>query len=683
MAIQFLNDININQNEVQKLVFENQANDAGAGTGIAGQIFFDTTVAKLKVWTTSWQEIGGGVETLTIDNTLSTYVDLTNSGTATNPILDADLNATGTASGTTFLRGDNVWSTPVGLYLGWKLNVTGGTEATVDSNDSVIFAHGTFLEATIGTVGTVSTVTHSLSATGTRDATTYLSGDNSFKLISSIPGLYTKWTAAASNGSNRDVETTDVVDFIATDGMSSTISANGADNSNITFANTDKGSAQNIFKNVAVAGQNTIVADNNNDTLNVAAGANITITTNDSTDTLTITGQQGYSGWTLGADSGTDNEIVDNDDVDIAGGTAISTSISTVGAKSTVTITHEDIARSNSTSAQTLTSGGTFIAIDTLSANAQGHVTGTNAKTFTMPTLTVGTVTEVDAGTGLVTNPTGGIVSTGTVSIDYDGTNNFILAPATAVAIAADQILFNGTDQSNVVKKSTFATIPITAVTAIKTYIDNATTGALVFQGGYNAATNTPELDSRGTGPITVEKGWTYAITDAGTFYGEVVEAGDLIIANVDSADALTEWTIVQANIGIAGAGSSDGGTDKGISGYFNGDFAITANGFVTLLKPPSSTTKNIVLNSSVDGVSVSSGGGYTTYVIDLSAAWAAGIESENVMCEVRGTSSAGTGLAYHQVFTNVVANADDLLSIEFKGSVTEGHYRALLVNVE
>lgn len=56
-----------------------------------------------------------------------------------------------------------------------------------------------------------------------------------------------------------------------------------------TITNTDPGSSQNIFKNVAVAGQNTIVADTNNDTLTVAAGTGITLATNDTTDTLTIT----------------------------------------------------------------------------------------------------------------------------------------------------------------------------------------------------------------------------------------------------------------------------------------------------------------------------------------------------------------------------------------------------------
>lgn len=45
---------------------------------------------------------------------------------------------------------------------------------------------------------------------------------------------------------------------------------------------------QNAFSNVAVTGQNTIVADSETDTLNIAAGSNMVVTTNDTTDTLTV-----------------------------------------------------------------------------------------------------------------------------------------------------------------------------------------------------------------------------------------------------------------------------------------------------------------------------------------------------------------------------------------------------------
>jgi hypothetical protein len=79
-------------------------------------------------------------------------------------------------------------------------------------------------------------------------------------------------------------------DYVATvsgtDGV--TISGAGA-GAAVTVANSDKGSSQNIFKNVAVSGQSTIVADSNDDTLTVVAGTGVTLTTNATTDTLTIT----------------------------------------------------------------------------------------------------------------------------------------------------------------------------------------------------------------------------------------------------------------------------------------------------------------------------------------------------------------------------------------------------------
>jgi hypothetical protein len=55
------------------------------------------------------------------------------------------------------------------------------------------------------------------------------------------------------------------------------------------ITNTDPGSSQDIFKNIAVNLQPTITADSNNDTLTVEAGTGISLTTNATTDTLTIT----------------------------------------------------------------------------------------------------------------------------------------------------------------------------------------------------------------------------------------------------------------------------------------------------------------------------------------------------------------------------------------------------------
>ena len=55
MAINYLNSIDLNRNELQnaqliKAQVENQPNDASAGTGLEGQLYYDTTLDVLKVW---------------------------------------------------------------------------------------------------------------------------------------------------------------------------------------------------------------------------------------------------------------------------------------------------------------------------------------------------------------------------------------------------------------------------------------------------------------------------------------------------------------------------------------------------------------------------------------------------------------------------------------------------------
>jgi uncharacterized protein (TIGR02145 family) len=72
----------------------------------------------------------------------------------------------------------------------------------------------------------------------------------------------------------------------------------------VMITNNDPGSAQFIFKNIAVATQPTVVADSNNDTLTFVAGAGISITTNSATDEITIINADPGSGVVL-ADAGT------------------------------------------------------------------------------------------------------------------------------------------------------------------------------------------------------------------------------------------------------------------------------------------------------------------------------------------------------------------------------------------
>lgn len=86
----------------------------------------------------------------------------------------------------------------------------------------------------------------------------------------------------------------------------------------------------------------------------------------------------------------------------------------------------------------------------------------------------------------------------------------------------------------------------IATAESIKAYVDSSVAGGLVYKGGYNASTNTPDLD---TAPSGVLIGDTYTVTAAGTFFTEDVQVGDMLIAEVNSASTLADWTIVNKNI--------------------------------------------------------------------------------------------------------------------------------------
>jgi hypothetical protein len=99
----------------------------------------------------------------------------------------------------------------------------------------------------------------------------------------------------------------------------------------------------------------------------------------------------------------------------------------------------------------------------------------------------------------------------------------------------------------------------------------SAVTGGLIFQTGYDAATNTPDIADG-----NALKGYFWVVTVAGTFLGESVQVGDSIIAKVDEAGAtISDWLILQGNVVVATdtvdgivrlatQGEADAGTEGG-----------------------------------------------------------------------------------------------------------------------
>lgn len=162
----------------------------------------------------------------------------------------------------------------------------------------------------------------------------------------------------------------------------------------------------------------------------------------------------------------------------------------------------------------------------------------------------------------------GEVTGSGTTSISTTVANGVLDVAnfkASAIVTAAEGIINN--DNEN--------TLPTSA--AVKAYVDSSTVGGMVYQGGYNASTNSPDLT---TSPNSIEKGWGYSVTTAGTFFGEKLEVGDFLFAEINNPTAIGDWTVVQRNVDIASL------TQPGIGNVVAGtgiDVVYDANGTATV----------------------------------------------------------------------------------------------------
>ena len=236
---------------------------------------------------------------------------------------------------------------------------------------------------------------------------------------------------------------------------------------------------------------------------------------------------------------------------------------------------------------------GTTYDLDSIQVGNDVAVTlvGSDATLDTVTFVAGTNITLTDDGSANITidaaNPdqtvalTGDVTGTGTTSIATTisaGAVDFAMLNSTDVITSVEGIENNDND----------VTIPTSA--AVKAYADSLIVGGLIYQGGFDGSTGyvagtTNYLDDRGT-QIAVNKGWTYTVTVAGTFYGEVVEVGDVLIAedNLSSGTGtLADWTTVQNNVDLAsltqvGIGNVNASTDSDKVGLYVNYSSGTAN---------------------------------------------------------------------------------------------------------
>jgi len=297
----------------------------------------------------------------------------------------------------------------------------------------------------------------------------------------------------------------------------------------------------------------------------------------------------------VAADSGTDQTVNSDDTLEIQGISYITT---TVGAGPVIEIEHDDTSRTDTTSTDAPGYGGTFEAVTSVTTNATGHVTAIDVSTVTIP-ASDNTDDYVDSisfstGTGVLTLGRTGALSD--LTQDLDGRYLELDGGTMTGDIDMDtNQITNLQDPTNAQDAAT------------KAYVDAATVGGLVYQGGYDANLNSPDLT---TSPNSIEKGWTYTVTNDGTFFGEQLRVGDVLIAEVDDPSALADWTTVQNNIDLAsasqvGIGNVAAGTGISVS-YSNGTATVTntdtntsntASGQITAGSTSGTVTHNFASN--------------------------------------------------------------------------------------
>jgi len=441
---------------------------------------------------------------------------------------------------------------------------SGGTVTSVGGGTS------TFVTNTVTNGSSNAVLTSTLSATGTPSSTTFLRGDNSWATI----------PAAMS--------------FSISDGSASYT---------VTQGNTVTLSSPNSTISISAAVADTIKLDLTASGVTAGAytSANITVDTFGRVTAASSSGGGTMTSWKIGSTSGADQTVSNGEVVDVVGGTAIS---GTIAGTRTVTLNHDAFG-----------TAATFAYPSSVTTNSTGHITsitaGSAPGTMSSFTLTGDTGNDQTIGNGDVMSLLGSVGidtvvnNTDTVTINLD-LNELITTSTWTQAsdfltvvdggnnrkILSGNIPINdwGTANGNISmdgNKITGLDVGTAAQDSVNlSQVQALVAGVGVFQGAYNATTNSPALTGSSNIALTTGDYFVVSVDGTNAVLG-TLEVGDLIFANntiaANSSPAIANYTVVIQDANIAGAGSTDGGTEKGVAGFDSANFTVSANGWVQL----------------------------------------------------------------------------------------------------
>ena len=596
MAVQFLTglnvngNININTNQLQNVVIQPLAADPA---GIDGRIYYNSGTNKLKIYNgTDWVAFQTGTDGDT------TY----------------ELFGVGSTNGTAGIQLDGSDGSIDDVLIvgaGTTTVTRSGNTLTVTSNDSkvgtvtsVATTHGG--NAFTASIGNVATVNPSVDIAMAGNATQYVNGAGDLILLSTIPqGDVTEVQGGTYITVTDEAGPIPIVNHDATSRTDTTSTASPA--SGATFTAVD-GVSSNATGHLTA--------------LNVK--------------TITLPTSDNYVSWELDAESGTPQQIESGDTVTFTGGTKITTA---VAATDVLTITHDATSRTDTTST---VSANVFPVVNSVSTDATGHVTAIDIKTVTVPDNNDNTTYTLPVSAG---GSNSAIVtldgSSGTDStVTFEGTTDEIAVTETIVSgtegtikigLPDDVTIANDLTVTGVIIQNEVSTGSPAAplnIFAGQVQVPTATlpgnapnlaqvslliAGIGVFQGAYDASTNSPALS--GASNVGLTTGDYFVVSTAGNnggFFPDL-EPGDFIFADAaigtGSSPAVTSYTVIQADANIAGSGTTDGNTEKGVSGFDSANFTVSSNGWVQLnnqsitVATYGSASKTVALAINADGI--------------------------------------------------------------------------------